>query len=64
MLVTINLPTIVFWGKQDKIIPVKHAIIAAGIPGAKLHIYDKCGHAPMMEYPDEFNKTVMDFLAE
>jgi pimeloyl-ACP methyl ester carboxylesterase len=61
---TINTPTIIFWGKQDRVIPVKHAQIAACIPGSKLYIYDKCGHAPMMERPDEFNKRVLDFLAE
>lgn len=61
---TIKTPTIIFWGKQDKVIPVKHAQIAARIPGSKLYIYDKCGHAVMMERPDEFNKIVLDFLAE
>jgi len=60
----IKTPTIIFWGKQDKILPVKHASIAARIPGSKLYIYDKCGHAVMLEHPDEFNKIVMDFLAE
>jgi pimeloyl-ACP methyl ester carboxylesterase len=60
----ITAPTLILWGKQDKIIPVKHAPIAARIPGSKLYIYDKCGHAVMMERPDEFNKIVMNFLAE
>jgi pimeloyl-ACP methyl ester carboxylesterase len=60
---TIKAPTLIFWGKQDKIIPVKHAQIAARIPGSELHIFDKCGHAPMIEHPEEFNKIVMDFLA-
>ncbi len=61
----INVPTLIFWGKQDKIITVAHARIAAAkIPGAKLHIFDRCGHMPMFERPDEFNKMVLDFLAE
>ena len=61
----ITAPTFIFWGKQDRIIPVKHAqIVAAKIPGAKLHIFDKCGHMPMFERPGEFNKMVLDFLAD
>jgi 4,5:9,10-diseco-3-hydroxy-5,9,17-trioxoandrosta-1(10),2-diene-4-oate hydrolase len=61
----IAAPTIIFWGKQDRIIPAAHAQIAASkIPGAELHIFDRCGHMPMFEHPDEFNKIVLDFLAE
>jgi 4,5:9,10-diseco-3-hydroxy-5,9,17-trioxoandrosta-1(10),2-diene-4-oate hydrolase len=63
-LAKITAPTLIFWGKQDRIISVKHAPIAAvKIPGAKLHLFDKCGHMPMFEHPDEFNKLVLDFLS-
>ncbi|MDD5339084.1 MAG: alpha/beta fold hydrolase [Dehalococcoidales bacterium] len=60
----IKVPTLIVWGKQDKIVPVKHAKIAARIPGSKVHIFDKCGHIPMFERPEEFNKITLDFLAE
>jgi pimeloyl-ACP methyl ester carboxylesterase len=61
----ITTPTLIFWGRQDRILPVAHAQIAASkISGAKLHIFDNCGHCVMFEYPDEFNKLVLDFLAE
>jgi pimeloyl-ACP methyl ester carboxylesterase len=60
----IKAPALIFWGRQDKVIPVKHAQIAARIPGSRLYIYEKCGHAPMIEYPDKFNKAVLEFLAE
>lgn len=61
----INVPTLIFWGRQDRIIPVKHASIAAArIPKAKLVVFDKCGHMPMFEYPDGFNKITLDFLAK
>jgi pimeloyl-ACP methyl ester carboxylesterase len=60
----LSLPTLVVWGQQDRIIPVAHAQIAARtIPGARLQIFDRCGHMPMLEYPDEFNKLVLEFLA-
>jgi 4,5:9,10-diseco-3-hydroxy-5,9,17-trioxoandrosta-1(10),2-diene-4-oate hydrolase len=62
---SLKAPTLVVWGKEDKIIPVKHTRIAAAkIAGARLEIFDKCGHMPMFEYPDRFNKLVLDFLAE
>jgi pimeloyl-ACP methyl ester carboxylesterase len=60
----ITAPTLIFWGKQDRVLPVKHAEIAAGIPGSRLHIFDKCGHWIVGEYPEEFNKITLDFLAE
>lgn len=58
------VPTLVVWGQQDRIIPVAHAQIAVKtIPGARLQIYDRCGHMPQMEHPDEFNNLVLEFLA-
>jgi len=32
------------------------------IPNSELHFVDKCGHAPMMEVPDEFNRILDGFL--
>jgi pimeloyl-ACP methyl ester carboxylesterase len=32
------------------------------IPNSELHFVDKCGHAPMMEVPDEFNAILHKFL--
>ena len=64
-LAKITAPTLIIWGRQDRIIPVKHApIAAAGIPNAKLNVFDKCGHMPMFEYPEGFNKITLDFLAK
>jgi pimeloyl-ACP methyl ester carboxylesterase len=61
----ITAPTLVVWGQQDRIIPVAHAHVAvAKITGARLEIYDQCGHMPQFEYPDKFNQLVLDFLAE
>jgi pimeloyl-ACP methyl ester carboxylesterase len=64
-LAKISVPALVVWGKEDKIIPVAHAQIAVNkIPGAKLKIFENCGHMPQFERPEEFNKLVLDFLAE
>jgi pimeloyl-ACP methyl ester carboxylesterase len=61
----ITAPVLVFWGRQDRIIPVSHARIAAAkIPNARVEIFENCGHMPQLEYPDKFNKLVLEFLAE
>jgi 4,5:9,10-diseco-3-hydroxy-5,9,17-trioxoandrosta-1(10),2-diene-4-oate hydrolase len=64
-LKTIAAPTLIFWGRQDRIIPVKHAQVAAAkIPLNELHVLDGCGHCAMFERPEEFNKITLDFLAK
>lgn len=64
-LATITAPTLVIWGKQDRIIPVAHAYIAAKtIPDVRLHVFDSCGHHPHLEHPQEFNNLVLEFLHE
>ena len=60
----IRVPTLIIWGKQDRVVPVTHAETARrSIPDSRLHVFDRCGHAPMLEKPDEFNKLVSEFVA-
>jgi len=64
-LAAITVPTLIVWGRQDRILPVSQGVDAAGrIPGARLHIFERCGHMPNIEYPDEFNRVLLDFLAQ
>ena len=57
-------PLLVLWGKQDRIVPVAHAHAAvARKPDARLHVFDRCGHWPQMEHPEDFVRIVTDFLA-
>jgi pimeloyl-ACP methyl ester carboxylesterase len=59
----IKTPTLIVWGQQDKLIPVRHGRRAAQlIPDARLVVFDPCGHLPMLEYPAEFNRAVLEFL--
>lgn len=59
----IKVPTLLIWGKQDSITP---AFVGEKfeelIDDAKLIFIDECGHAPMMEHPEAFNKHLEDFL--
>lgn len=61
----IKQPTCLIWGNNDSITPPFvgkefHKLI----PNSELHFIDKCGHAPMMEVPDEFNSILDAFLAK
>ncbi len=57
-------PALVVWGENDRVVPSEHAgIIAAALPGAKKAIIPECGHCPMIEKPETFNRLVLEFLA-
>ena len=60
---TISAPTLIIWGRQDRVLPLKHAYVAREhIPNASLHIIENCGHITNLECPDEFNDVVTRFL--
>lgn len=59
----INQPTLLIWGKNDIVTPPFVAEeFKKLIPNSQLHFIDKCGHAPMMEVPAEFNIILEKFL--
>ena len=58
-------PTCLIWGNNDNITPpFVGEEFQKLIPHSDLHYIDKCGHAPMMEVPDEFNKILDGFLSK
>ncbi|MBC7689062.1 MAG: alpha/beta hydrolase [Aquabacterium sp.] len=61
----IKQPTCLIWGNNDTITPpFVGKEFQRLIPNSELHFIDKCGHAPMMEVPQEFNKLLSAFLAK
>jgi len=59
----INAPTLLVWGKQDNVTPPFVADkFHELLPDSQLEFIDKCGHAPMMERPQEFNDLLSKFL--
>ena len=61
----IKAPTLLVWGKDDTVTPAFvgekfHELI----PNSRLYILDRCGHAPMMEHPLQFNEYLEEFLQD
>ncbi len=55
-----NIPTCIIWGKNDTVTPPEVAVeFDSLLPDSDLFWIDKCGHAAMMEHPQEFN-TILD----
>ncbi len=60
---TINVPTLLIWGKQDKLIPLKFGKkFAQELPNSQLVIFDDLGHVPHEENPQKTVTAVIDFL--
>ncbi len=61
----IAAPTMLIWGREDRLVSLACGeIFASRIAGARMHVIDECGHCPMLEKPDEFNRVVTEFLAD
>lgn len=59
----IKIPTLIVWGIQDTITPIfVGEKFNELIRGSFLKTIDKCGHAPMLETPEEFNQILEEFL--
>ena len=59
----INVPTLIIWGKQDKIIsPDAGKLLVQAIQNSSLHRIDQCGHVPQEERPEATVPLVLDFL--
>lgn len=61
----INCPTLIVWGKHDKIVSPEYAEqFHQDIKGSQVVIYDSCGHVPMLERPEDVRNDVIQFLNE
>ncbi len=61
----IGVPTLIVWGRQDRVVPVPAALSYKKRIGdnAELEIFDRCGHVPQIERPERFNRLLERFLA-
>jgi pimeloyl-ACP methyl ester carboxylesterase len=60
-----HIPTCIIWGKNDTVTPPEVALEFNNLlPNSNLYWIDKCGHAAMMEHPEEFNRLLEVWLNE
>ena len=62
-LPNMTMPTCLIWGKNDTVTPPDVAEeFHRLLPNSELFWLDKCGHAPMMEHPEQFNQLLEPWL--
>lgn len=60
---TSDLPTMVIWGDQDRIIPIEHAYaVHAARPDCRIEVLDGVGHFPHVERPGRVVALLDDFI--
>jgi pimeloyl-ACP methyl ester carboxylesterase len=59
----VECPTLVMWGRHDKLLPLGMGeYFAQHIPGARLEVMENCGHMLPFEKPAEFAAASVKFL--
>ena len=62
-LAQLRAPTLIVWGRQDRILPaVNGPIVAAQIPDCRLEVIEDAGHMITCEKSKPFNELAIDFL--
>ena len=62
-LTSIKSPTLIVWGENDPVIPIKYAqYFVSEIDDCRFIKMAKCGHTPYVESPEKFFQTVNEFL--
>lgn len=60
-----KMPSLIIWGRRDRIIPVEHAQPAhEAMPGSHLELFDEAGHFPHLDDPVRFARTLERFFDE
>jgi pimeloyl-ACP methyl ester carboxylesterase len=63
-LPALTQPTLILWGRQDRLLPVAQGErLAARMPNARLQVIERCGHLPQLEQAEEFNRAALGFWA-
>jgi pimeloyl-ACP methyl ester carboxylesterase len=59
---SIRCPVLLAWGAKDRILPLARARDMAGLLlDGQLVVFERAGHCPMFEAPDEFNRALVEF---
>ena len=61
----ITVPVELVWGAADQLLTLDYARrLVDGLPRARLHVVEGCGHVPQRECPDRFLEALGSALAE
>lgn len=61
----IKTPTLMTWGRDDRVTPLDAALIPMRImPDVQLHVFPNCGHWVMIEAKEAWEATVLAFLTQ
>jgi pimeloyl-ACP methyl ester carboxylesterase len=61
----INVPTLIIWGENDKVLSVKDGrLMQKRIIGSKINIIENVGHAPNIESPEKLAKLILDWFSK
>ena len=61
----IDKPTLLMWGREDLVTPIRYGErLVRDLPNAKLVVYPRCGHFPMIEALNASNRELVQFLGE
>jgi pimeloyl-ACP methyl ester carboxylesterase len=56
-------PMLLVWGRQDRLVGLSRSRqLLREVPHARLAVLDRCGHVPMLEQPEAFNRIMDEFL--
>ena len=63
-LAGITAPTLIIHGRDDRVVPLEGSLrLVALIPNSRLVVLNRCGHWAQAEHAEEFNRLVIDFVA-
>jgi pimeloyl-ACP methyl ester carboxylesterase len=61
----IQVPTLIIWGREDKIIPLENGMrLHEAMKNSQLVVIDRCGHDPPDERPKKLVEVIGEFLTE
>lgn len=60
----ITVPTLVLCGRADQCVPALSETLQRGLPQARLHIFERSAHLPLLEEPDAHREVLTGFLRE
>jgi pimeloyl-ACP methyl ester carboxylesterase len=62
---TVDQPVLLMWGREDRVTPVRFGErLVRQLPNARLEVYARCGHFPMVEARGNSTRDLMEFLVQ